>query len=139
MSTLSLSRLGHTWLIDVDGTLLAHNGHLHGEDRLLPGVSDFWQQIPADDQIVLLSARAQADRERTLNLLRSHGLRFDHALFGLPTGERILINDRKPSGLITALAVTLTRDQGLGGCRIDWCEPPAASEPRQDGHREPPP
>jgi hypothetical protein len=124
MSTLALSRLGHTWLIDVDGTLVAHNGHLQGNERLLPGVASFWQLIPEDDVIVLLSARAEAFRCRTLDFLQQQGLRFDHALFGLPAGERILINDSKPSGLKTALAVNLERDQGLGGCNVGWCEPP---------------
>ena len=34
-------------------------------------------------------------------------------LTGMPTGERILINDIKPSGLRTALAINVKRDEGL--------------------------
>lgn len=109
-----LSSLPHTWFIDVDGTILKHNGHKNGGDELLPGVKAFWEQIPKGDTIVLLSARTEAERETTLAFLNKCGLRYDHAFFGLPTGERILINDAKPSGLQTALACVCERDQGLG-------------------------
>ncbi len=117
--TLTLSPLGHTWLIDLDGTVLRHNGYLTGDDGLLPGVEAFWAQIPAGDVIIILSAREDVDRDGSLQVLRRHGLRFDHVIFGLPFGERVVINDTKPSGLITALAVAVTRDEGLEGMRVD--------------------
>lgn len=111
---MSLSDLPKTWLIDVDGVSVRHNrpGECHNE--LLPGVGVFWQQIGEADVVILLTARAEARREETLAFFRAQGLRFDHAIFGLPAGERILINDRKPSGLTTALAVNVGRDEGLG-------------------------
>lgn len=115
MSGIVLSDLAHTWLIDLDGTVLLHNGYKNGGDVLLPGVQDFWAQIPAGDVIVLLSARPEAERVQTLDFLQGAGLRFDHALFGLPTGERVLINDQKPQGLKTAIAVNVVRDGGLVG------------------------
>jgi hypothetical protein len=115
---LCLSPLPHLWLIDLDGTIVTHNGHLAGQDDLLPGVAAFWKNIPPGDTIVLLSARAASYREETLEWLSHKELRFDHALFGLPTGERILINDKKDSGLLTALAVNLTRDEGLNGIEV---------------------
>ena len=61
---IRLSTLAHTWLIDLDGTVLAHNGHLGGQDDLLPGVKEFWQQIPAADTVVLLSARQEVHRDK---------------------------------------------------------------------------
>lgn len=118
VTSIRLSTLRHLWLIDIDGTILKHNGHLTSSESLLPGVREFWESIPPDDMIVLLSARKSQYREETLQLIRAHGLRFDEALFDLPTGERVLINDAKPSGLQTALAVGLARDQGLSDCRI---------------------
>jgi hypothetical protein len=120
--TITVSRLGHTWLIDLDGTVLAHNGHLEGGDRVLPGVEAFWAQIPEGDVIVLLSAREDAHLEESLEALKRHGLRWDHVLFGLPHGERVLINDCKPSGLVTAFAVSLARDEGLARLRIELDE-----------------
>lgn len=38
-------------------------------------------------------------------------MRYDGIIFGAPYGERILINDRKPSGLAMAIAVNAQRDR----------------------------
>lgn len=111
---LRLSALPKTWIIDVDGVILHHNGHLAPDgDRLLPGVSEFWSRIPDGDTIIVLSARKEHERAATLAALQGWGLRCSAALFGLPPGERILINDAKPSGLVTAYAVSVPRDAGL--------------------------
>ena len=45
-------------------------------------------------------------------------VRVDAVHFNVPMGERILINDTKPSGLTCAHAVAPTRDEGLEGLRI---------------------
>jgi hypothetical protein len=118
MNKFNLSSLPHTWLMDVDGTVFKHNSHLDGQDQFLPGVMEFWQNIPEEDVIVLLSARTEDARESTLASFRRFGLRYDHALFGLPFGERILVNDCKPRGLATAIAVNLPRDAGLAGIKF---------------------
>ena len=108
-----LSVLPHTWLIDVDGTMLKHNGHKMGGDELLPGVRDFWSSIPEGDVIILLSARTHEEMPATLSFLDAEGIRYDHALFGMPKVERIVINDGKPGGLSTAVAINVKRDVGL--------------------------
>ena len=118
-ASLRLSTLPHTWLIDVDGVVVAHNGHLRGDETLLPGVRELWATIPTADRIVLLSARGEEHRAATLALMAAHGLRVDHTLFGLPAGERILINDTKPGGLRTALALNVVRDAGLAGVAVE--------------------
>lgn len=111
---LTLSALAHTWMFDVDGTILAHNGHLTQQERVLPGVKEFWDRIPQRDCIILLSAREEMYRDATLAFICAAGLRFDFAHFGLPTGERVLVNDAKPSGLSTAYACNVQRNAGLG-------------------------
>lgn len=111
---LILSTLDHTWFIDVDGTMVEHNGHKNKGDRLLPGVAEFWKKIPDNDVIVLCSARTESERQGTLEFIAEQGLRYDHVLFDLPTGERVLINDLKRSGLACALALNVPRDDGLG-------------------------
>ena len=43
---LTLSSLPHTWILDLDGTLVEHNGYkIYGKDRLLPGVRDFLRRF----------------------------------------------------------------------------------------------
>lgn len=121
-ANLTLSRLDHTWFIDVDGTILAHNGHKNAGDRLLPGAAEFWAQIPENDTVVLCSARTEDEQQATLDYLTTHGLRFDHAVFGLPTGERVLINDLKPKGLVCAFAVNVPRDHGLHDIELTFAD-----------------
>lgn len=109
--------LNHTWFIDLDGTILRHNGHLRGQEELLPGVQEFWSEIPDGDAIVIVTGRAEQYQQSTLDFLRSQGLRFDYAIFGLPLGERIVVNDPKPEGLVTAIAWSVIRDKGFGDAK----------------------
>ncbi|MEL7037842.1 MAG: hypothetical protein AAFO04_19835 [Cyanobacteria bacterium J06592_8] len=118
MTELVLSCLPKTWLIDIDGVILKHNGYKQEGDILLPGVQKFWDQISPEDFIILLTARPEEMREATLSLLNRHGLRYNMAVFGVPTGERICINDKKASGLLTSYAVNLSRDAGLDHLRV---------------------
>lgn len=109
--TLTLSPLPKTWILDVDGTIVAHNGHLLPEgDRLLPGVKRFFDTIPATDLVVLITARQDEHKDALVAFLRREGIRFDHLITGAPAGERILVNDAKPSGLPTAFAHNKARD-----------------------------
>lgn len=107
-----LSTLPKTWIFDLDGTLLKHNGYkIDGEDTLLEGAKEYLDGLPQEDRVVILTSRLEDYREETLAFLRSHGIRFDQILFGMPMGERILVNDRKPSGLDMAVAWNLDRNQ----------------------------
>lgn len=111
MKELVLSPLGHTWFLDLDGTLVKHNGHLtDGQDSLLPGADALLAQIPADDLVVIVTSRAQAYREATERFLAENRIRYDHIIFDAPFGERIVVNDAKPSGLATAVALNGIRD-----------------------------
>lgn len=126
MAELRLSTLPKTWVIDVDGVVFRHNEYKAlGEkevEKPLPGVKEFFARIPAGDSIILLSARKGGFREKTTEALKAAGIRFDALLLGLPTGERILINDEKPDGLKTAYAVNLKRDGGLGSLKFKNAE-----------------
>ncbi len=108
--TLTLSPLGHTWLLDLDGSLVVHNGYLGGGDTWLEGAKEFLQSIPGGDMIIFITSRAPEFRAATEQFLKQNGIRYDHIIFGAPYGERILINDKKPSGLTTAIAVNTDRD-----------------------------
>jgi hypothetical protein len=115
---LSVSCLPHTWLIDLDGTLTIHNAHLGVGDALLPGVKKFWAAIPAQDVIIILSARSDRYLKETECFLETNALRYDRLIMDLPKGERILINDKKPKGLLTAIALNVARNEGLDGVDI---------------------
>mgnify|MGYP000687373328 FL=1 len=112
--SLVLSPLPKTWIFDVDGTIVRHNGYLTEKgDELLPGVRDFFAQIPDNDMIILLTARRREFVSKLREFLKGQGIKFDYILSDIPQGERILINDVKPSGLKTALSVNKVRDAPL--------------------------
>ena len=109
---LVLSTLPKTWLFDLDGTLLKHNGYkINGVDTVLPGVREYINSIPAEDMIIILTARTDAYKQMTIDFLAEQGIRYDEILFNMPMGERILINDRKPSGLDMSVAINLDRNK----------------------------
>ncbi len=115
---LKISKLDHTWILDFDGTLVVHNGYKTGEDEFLPGAKAFLQAIPKDDFVLIITAREKEAREKTEKFLAKHNIRYNEILFGMPMGERILINDNKPSGLQCAYALTPSRNQGLENLEI---------------------
>ena len=108
---ITLSPLGHTWIFDLDGTLVRHNGYKERGEELLPGAKDLLGRIPAGDMVVIVTARKDEVREQTEEFLRANGIRYDHIIFNAPYGERIVVNDRKPSGLNMSVAVNLDRDE----------------------------
>ena len=108
---LILSTLPKTWIFDLDGTLVKHNGYkTDGIDTLLDGVKEYMESIPKEDFILILTSRTDEYRDTTLYFLRENGIRYDHILFNMPMGERIVVNDRKPSGIDMAFAVNSSRD-----------------------------
>jgi len=107
------SKLNKTWLLDIDGTLVKHNGHLNGGDVLINGVKDFFKKINANDTVILLTSRNKKYKEELENFLQKNGVRFDNIIYDLPFGERILVNDEKNSGLKTAYAINKKRDEKL--------------------------
>lgn len=111
---LEFSPLHKTWILDIDGTLVKHNGYkTDGKDTLLEGVREFFQNLPNEDKVILLTARKEECLQDLKLFLQSHHIRYDYLLGDMPMGERILVNDRKPSGLNTAFAINKDRDKPL--------------------------
>lgn len=48
---LVMSSLPKTWIFDLDGTLVVHNGYKTGEDLWLPGAVECLRSIPEEDYI----------------------------------------------------------------------------------------
>ncbi len=111
---LELSPLAKTWILDVDGTLVKHNGYkIDGYDTLLDGVKEFFETLSPDDRVVLLTARKDEYLQDLKDFLTQNNIRYDYLLTDMPMGERILVNDRKPSGLDMAFAVNKNRDENF--------------------------
>lgn len=109
---MTLSPLGHTWILDLDGTIVKHNGYkIDGSDSFLDGAKEFLDSIPEGDMVIFLTSRKEVERERTERFLAENGVRYGHIIFGVPYGERILMNDRKPSGL--EMSIVLSRDRDV--------------------------
>ena len=112
MNKLTLSTLGHTWILDLDGTIVKHNGYLiDGEDTFLPGAEAFLKGIPSQDMVIFVTSRKEEYRGLTEDFLMRHGIRYNHIIFEAPYGERILVNDAKPSGLKMAISINVSRNQ----------------------------
>lgn len=110
--TLVLSTLPKTWVFDLDGTLLKHNGYkIDGVDTVLPGVPEYLATIPDEDTIVIFTSRTDEYKQMTLDFLAKNGIRYDAIHFNMPMGERIIVNDRKTSGLDMSVAINIDRDK----------------------------
>lgn len=107
-----VSPLGKTWILDLDGTIVKHNGYkLDGKDSFLPGAEEFLKKLPDTDKIVFLTSRTETEKKLTEEFLSDNNIRYDDIIYNAPYGERILVNDAKPSGLETAIAVNTKRDK----------------------------
>lgn len=111
---LEFSPLTKTWILDIDGTLVKHNGYkIDGYDTLLDGVSEFFETLNPNDKVVLLTARKEEFLPELKEFLAKNSIRYDFLLTDMPMGERILVNDRKPSGLDMSFAINKNRDEAL--------------------------
>lgn len=87
-----------------EGTIVKHNGYkIDGQDNFLDGMREFLGSIPKGNILIFLTSRTEDLRERTEGFLVENGVRYVHIIFGIPYGKRILVNNRKPSGLRTAV------------------------------------
>ena len=87
MNKIKLSKnLSHTWFIDLDGSIVKHNGYIVDKEF----------------------------KKKTIEFLKKNKIRFNEIMFDLPYGERILINDIKPNqNLKTSISINLKRNYGL--------------------------
>jgi phosphoglycolate phosphatase-like HAD superfamily hydrolase len=109
--------------LDIDGTLLKHHNDglsaiLTEEPELLPGVIDKLNEWEAKGyKIILVTGRSESMRGATERQLESLGI-FYSALMMEVTGDRILINDKKPSGRVAASAINIDRNAGIGDIEL---------------------
>ena len=102
-----------TWFIDLDGVLAMHNQYKINKDKIIDGSNEVLEKIPQKDIVIITTARPYKYKKSTLKILKKNNIRFDSILFGLNSGLRILINDKKPDGVLTAKSINLTRNKGI--------------------------
>ena len=124
-----------TWFIDIDGTIFNHKSNFDFDesdkiyDQILEGVEEFWEKIPADDYIILTTARPGWWKEMTIYSLEKYGLRYNQLIFDIPSGTRVLVNDNKPpldpdglnpgrTEIQSAHAICVHRNEGLNWDRM---------------------
>ncbi len=124
MEYVPIDRRPRTLIIDIDGCLFRQKDFwpdIVKINELLPGVKEKLKRWHMrGDRIVLISARPEGYRGTTEHQLRKANLMWDVLLMGMPTGQRILINDVKPeqTNIEMAIAVNLERDKGMEGLEI---------------------
>jgi mannose-6-phosphate isomerase len=114
-----MSKDPKTVFCDIDGTILKHHGsaiaNAKSVPEILPGVLESFQEWERRNyRILLITGRKESQRQATEAILQSLHIPYDQLLMGLPNGDRVLINDRKPMGTRpTAYAVSPQRNAGL--------------------------
>jgi mannose-6-phosphate isomerase len=108
-----------TVFCDIDGTLLKHHGDpfANAQEQPIP-LPQIYENIKEWEKrnytIVLITGRKESQRHQTETALASLHIPYDYLLMGLPNGDRVIINDRKPdSTRPTAYAVSPVRNEGL--------------------------
>jgi len=108
-----------TIFCDIDGTLLYHYGDItknyqEQAKSLNNAVENIKTWEKSNYKIILITGRKEILRKNTEEQLLNLGIVYDQLIMGLPNGDRIIINDRKPvSNRNTAYAINLDRNKGF--------------------------
>lgn len=109
-----------TIFCDIDGTLIEYEGVLKAVDenhdvKVLPHVIDKFKEWDLRGyNIILTTGRKESLRDATIKQLKRAGIFYDQLIMGIGGGYRVLINDKKPDGSITAFSFCPDRNFGLG-------------------------
>ncbi len=113
-----------TIFCDLDGTLVKHEDVPSYDVPLevLPGTMEKlkeWEE--KGHKVILSTSRKSQDKEKLVKALREKGLPYSDLVMDLPSGPRHLINDRKPSLMLTpnAVAFEIRRNQGIKNLNIN--------------------
>ena len=113
-----------TILMDIDGTIFYHKDNLYHMAKDVPVLLDgtiekLLEWRVKEYHIVLTTARPEGCRASTVEQLEKMLVSFyDQLVMGLPAGPRVLINDIKPDGTLTAEGINLVRNEGIYGVDV---------------------
>jgi hydroxymethylpyrimidine pyrophosphatase-like HAD family hydrolase len=105
--------------IDIDGVIFKQGNSwpdVYHDTQVLPGSKEkLVEWNLAGHRIILTTGRPECFRALTEKQLVDNFIPYDLLLMGLPTGQRVVLNDLKPeqSDVSMAIAVNLMRDQGM--------------------------
>ena len=108
-----------TIFCDIDGTLLENTGDIVKNYResttILDGVISTMKDWEKHNfKIILITGRKESTRQHTEKQLQDLGIVYDELIMGLPNGDRVVINDKKPnSARNTAYGINVVRNKGL--------------------------
>ena len=69
MSSIEMSTLSKTWIFDLDGTLVKHNGY-KSKEEVLPGVKKFFSDnIKQEDKVIFMTARTLQQASTAIEIL----------------------------------------------------------------------
>ena len=109
-----------TIFCDIDGTLWEHVGNsqkqaLRSQYKILPNTIEAitqWDRLGYT--IILTTGRKESLREKTKEHLVKLGIVYDKLIMGIGGGDRIIINDKKPSSTKnTCYAINVIRNKGI--------------------------
>ena len=67
---IEMTALPKTWILDLDGTIVKHNGYkIDGADSLLEGVENLLSQIKENDMVIFVTSRKRDCQEMTERFL----------------------------------------------------------------------
>jgi len=113
-----------TLFIDIDGTLLFHFGEVNTQTKYFPTIlsgvlEKFAEWNTKGYQIILITARRESERLKTIEQLEDVGIVYDMLITSIGLGDRVIINDIKPgSDKPTAVAICVPRNEGIANINI---------------------
>ena len=112
-----ISERSRTFFLDIDGCVFRqHWPNIGASGHLLPYVHEKINSWYTNgDVIIFTTSRPESYRQTTEDQLRAAGILWHRLIMDLPTGQRVLINDKKPQDDFTpmAVAINLIRDAGM--------------------------
>jgi mannose-6-phosphate isomerase-like protein (cupin superfamily) len=108
-----------TIFCDIDGTLFEHTGdivknYINTPKILQNVIETFKSWDKGNFTIILITGRKESTRKYTEEQLRQMGIVYDQLIMGLPNGDRVIINDKKPNHpRNTAYSINVVRNKGF--------------------------
>lgn len=117
-----------TIFCDIDGTLIHHQLPSVAQNPehkavLLSGTLEKLQEWDRlGYKIILTTGRKESLRRVTEKQLEDVGIIYDQLIMGIGGGARVLINDKKPDGSLTAFSFCPDRNEGISKIDLPLCQ-----------------